>query len=75
MCLNKNRGLTKNKTVYIELLLRKEKLEKEFYLRAAFNGLRYNKEDKKFALISKILGEDTKHAIRMTGIGLQNHRT
>jgi hypothetical protein len=75
MCLNKNRGITKSKTIYIELLLRKELLTSEFYLRAAFNGLKYHKEDRKYALISKILGEDTKSAIRMCGIGLQNHRT
>ena len=75
MCLSKNRGITKNKTIYIGLLLQKEKLMRDFYLRAAFNGLKIQKEIKKFDLVSKILGEDTKHAIHMTGLGLQNHRT
>jgi len=46
-----------------------------FYLMAAWNGLKYSKENIKYDLVAKILEQDCKVAINAAYKGLSNHRT
>ena len=55
MCLKKAVVQRKQKTKYIGLQLRQSIKLDHLYMKAAFNGLRYSKENKKYDLVAKIL--------------------